>query len=124
VRSWWARESAASPSRSVCAAPVTRSCSSRFGDWHEPIRAVIEATPPESILRNDLYDREPLPRWSAGSVTLLGDAAHPATPGIGQGAGMAIEDAVVLVDCLAREADVGSALASYEAARRPRTELS
>jgi 2-polyprenyl-6-methoxyphenol hydroxylase-like FAD-dependent oxidoreductase len=53
-------------------------------------------------------------RWTKGRVTLLGDAAHPMTPNMGQGGGQAIEDAVVLAGCLAREGDVPTALAAYE----------
>ena len=85
----------------------------RFGNWHAPIRDVVEATGESSILRNDIYDRDPLARWGEGRVSLLGDAAHPSTPNLGQGACQAIEDAVVLGNCL-READGEAALRSYE----------
>lgn len=95
----------------------------RFSDWHAPIAAVLEATPEDAILRNDVYYLEPLARWSAGRVVVLGDAAHATTPGVGQGAAQAIEDAVVLADQLAQHDDVGDALAGYEAIRRPRAEL-
>jgi 2-polyprenyl-6-methoxyphenol hydroxylase-like FAD-dependent oxidoreductase len=73
-----------------------------FGSWVHPIPALIEATDDASILRNDLYDRPPIPRWGRGRVTLVGDAAHPMTPNLGQGACQAIEDAVVLAECLTR----------------------
>ncbi len=66
--------------------------------------------------------REPLPRWSQGRVTLLGDACHPTLPYLGQGAVMALEDAYVLAGALARHAgDPAAAFAQYEAARRERT---
>jgi 2-polyprenyl-6-methoxyphenol hydroxylase-like FAD-dependent oxidoreductase len=94
----------------------------RFSGWHEPIAAVAEATDEEAILRNDVYYLEPLPRWSGGRVVLVGDAAHATTPGVGQGAAQAIEDAVVLVDRLKGTPDVFVALAEYEAIRRPRAE--
>ena len=68
----------------------------RFAGWHEPIPALIEST--ELILENGAYDLPPLPRWTAGRVTLLGDAAHPCTPNLGQGGGMALEDAMVLAN--------------------------
>jgi 2-polyprenyl-6-methoxyphenol hydroxylase-like FAD-dependent oxidoreductase len=93
----------------------------RFDGWHEPVPELVEATPAESILRNDVYHLAPLPRWSAGRVTLLGDAAHAATPGIGQGAAQALEDAVVLARALAAAATVDDALRVYESSRRPRT---
>ncbi len=72
-------------------------------------------------LRNDIYDRPPLRRWGEGPVTLLGDAAHPMTPNLGQGACQALEDAVVLGDCLRGADDMPRALRSYEARRIPRT---
>ncbi|MBX3268749.1 MAG: FAD-dependent monooxygenase [Sandaracinaceae bacterium] len=82
----------------------------------------LEATRPDAILRNDLYDRPPAPSWSAGRVTLLGDAAHPTTPNLGQGACMAIEDAIVLARALAAHpTDHARAFAAYERARMPRT---
>jgi 2-polyprenyl-6-methoxyphenol hydroxylase-like FAD-dependent oxidoreductase len=94
----------------------------RFSGWHEPIAAVVEAADASTILRNDVYYLEPLPRWSDGGVVLVGDAAHATTPGVGQGAAQAIEDAVVLADRLARSGDLATALGEYEAIRRPRAE--
>jgi 2-polyprenyl-6-methoxyphenol hydroxylase-like FAD-dependent oxidoreductase len=73
----------------------------RFSDWPDPVRALIEATPAEEILRTDVHYLEPPARWSAGSVTLVGDAAHATTPGVGQGAGQALEDAVALGEAVA-----------------------
>jgi 2-polyprenyl-6-methoxyphenol hydroxylase-like FAD-dependent oxidoreductase len=94
----------------------------RFSGWHEPIAAVAESADEGAILRNDVYYLEPLPRWSEGRVVLIGDAAHATTPGIGQGAAQAIEDAVVLADRLAPSGDLATALGEYEAIRRPRAE--
>jgi 2-polyprenyl-6-methoxyphenol hydroxylase-like FAD-dependent oxidoreductase len=94
----------------------------RFGAWHEPVQDVLEASQEEAILRNDVYYLDPLPAWSKGRVVLLGDATHATTPGIGQGAAQAIEDAVVLTRSLAERPDVSEALADYEAKRRPRAE--
>jgi 2-polyprenyl-6-methoxyphenol hydroxylase-like FAD-dependent oxidoreductase len=94
----------------------------RFGGWHAPIAAIAEAADEHEILRNDVYYLDPLPGWSAGRVVLVGDAAHATTPGVGQGAAQAIEDAVVLTDRLARDEDLGAALAEYESVRRPRAE--
>jgi 2-polyprenyl-6-methoxyphenol hydroxylase-like FAD-dependent oxidoreductase len=95
----------------------------RFAGWHQPIKAVLEATPDGAILRIDVYFIDPLPRWSEGRIVLLGDAAHGTTPGVGQGAAQAIEDAVILADELARHDRVADALAQYETIRRPRAEL-
>ena len=81
------------------------------------VAAIIKATPAERILRTDIYDRAPIDCWHSGRVVLLGDAAHPMTPNLGQGAGQAIEDAVVLDDCLARTATIEDALMRYEQRR-------
>lgn len=92
-----------------------------FGDWHAPIPALIEQSDETTILRNDIYDRNPLKWWGTGRVTLLGDAAHPMSPNMGQGACQALEDAVVLGKCLLREPDLVAALRLYEAYRISRT---
>ena len=93
----------------------------RFGRWHKPIPTVIRATEESRILRNDVCDREPIKRWGKGRVTLLGDAAHPMTPDLGQGACQAIEDAAVLAGCLKEEGETEAALRFYEALRVDRT---
>ncbi|WP_336206132.1 FAD-dependent monooxygenase [Nonomuraea sp. LPB2021202275-12-8] len=88
----------------------------RFGDWHEPIPALLRGADPARILRNDLYYlRDPLPAMHSGRVALVGDAAHPMTPNLGQGACQAIEDAVVLAGL------AGGDLAAYTEARLRRT---
>jgi 2-polyprenyl-6-methoxyphenol hydroxylase-like FAD-dependent oxidoreductase len=91
-----------------------------FDGWHAPVEALIEATDQSAILRNDIYDRPALEHWSVGRVTLLGDAAHPMTPNLGQGACQALEDAVALAQCVAETSDVFDALRSYESRRVPR----
>ena len=88
-----------------------------FQSCHGPVAAVIEATDEAAILRNDIYDRPPLHHWSQGRVTLLGDAAHPMTPNMGQGACQAIEDAVALATCLTTQPTLASALEAYEQQR-------
>lgn len=94
-----------------------------FGGWHTPIPDLIQATDEAAILRNDIIDREPLPRWTDGRVTLVGDAAHPMTPNLGQGACQAIEDALALADCLAQREDTAAALLCYEMHRSQRANL-
>jgi salicylate hydroxylase len=91
-----------------------------FEGWHETIRAIIAATDPDQCFKWALFDRDPLPRWHEGRVALLGDAAHPMLPFLGQGAAMAIEDGVVLARAMAKYRDIPEALARYEAARKPR----
>jgi salicylate hydroxylase len=77
----------------------------------------------EQVFKWGIYDRDPLPQWSRGRVTLLGDAAHPTMPTLAQGANMAMEDGYVLARCLARHGDeVEVALKAYVAERKPRTD--
>ncbi|WP_328441691.1 FAD-dependent monooxygenase [Streptomyces sp. NBC_00444] len=86
-----------------------------FGDWHDPIPAVLAAARPEDVLRHDVHHiADPLPAFHRGRVALLGDAAHAMPPTLGQGGNQAIEDAIVL----AYHCDD---LAAYSAARLPRT---
>ncbi len=86
----------------------------RTHDWLDIAAMVRNA---ESILEYPMVDRDPLPWWTQGRITLLGDAAHPMYPRGSNGGGQAILDARVLAGCLRREADVPTALAAYEAAR-------
>lgn len=91
-----------------------------YAGWHPTIRAVIRATP--RVLRQALYDREPLPDWRIGRAVLLGDAAHPMLPFYAQGAAQTIEDAYVLAGCLAAGPDEPvAALERYVRLRQPRT---
>jgi 2-polyprenyl-6-methoxyphenol hydroxylase-like FAD-dependent oxidoreductase len=97
----------------------------RFGRWASPLPALLAGTAAAGVLRHDLYEHGPPGRtWGTGRVTLLGDAAHAMTPGLGQGACAALEDAVVLSRCVGEGLrDGGSpvpALRAYERARRAR----
>jgi len=92
-----------------------------FAGWHPPVADVLAATPEEAILRNDILHRLPASRWVEGRTALLGDAAHLMTPNLGQGACQAIEDAVILADCLTRDADP-AALLQYQARRKARVD--
>src|SRR5262245_15121722 len=91
-----------------------------FGGWHPQVRRIIAAA--ETCFIWALFDREPLPRWSVGRTTLLGDACHPMYPFMGQGAAQAIEDGATLAACLVAGGvnDPAKALKLYEDLRRPR----
>jgi 2-polyprenyl-6-methoxyphenol hydroxylase-like FAD-dependent oxidoreductase len=92
-----------------------------FAGWHAPIRALLEATPPDDIVATQICDRAPVSRWGEGCVTLLGDAAHASTPDLGQGACQAIESAAVLARCLDGADALEAGLRAYERARMQRT---
>jgi len=92
-----------------------------FAGWHEPIADFLETTDEGEILKNGARDCAPLQQWGIGMVTLLGDAAHPCTPNLGQGGCMALEDALVLAKCVERETFLQGALRRYESLRFNRT---
>jgi 2-polyprenyl-6-methoxyphenol hydroxylase-like FAD-dependent oxidoreductase len=91
-----------------------------YDGFHPDVRAVLEACP--DCHKWAILEREPLPRWSNGRVVLLGDAAHPMTPYMAQGAATAIEDAAVLARCFeVKNPDVEGAFRLFEEHRKPRT---
>ena len=94
-------------------------CAADFAGWHEDIQLMIRAI--DVPYKWALMHRAPLPRWSVGRVSLLGDACHSTLPFLAQGAVMAIEDGFILARALTAHADVTLALAAYEAARLGRT---
>ncbi|MFB8005117.1 FAD-dependent monooxygenase [Nocardia sp. NPDC056000] len=91
----------------------------RFGSWHDPIPALLDAVDDTAILKHDLYDLPPLKTYVAGRIALIGDAAHAMTPNLGQGACQALEDAVVLAHIATADGD----LTDYDRQRRPRTQM-
>jgi 6-hydroxynicotinate 3-monooxygenase len=94
-----------------------------YAGFHADVRAVLDACP--DCHKWAILEREPLSRWSDGRVVLLGDACHPMTPYMAQGAATAIEDAAVLARCLdaTDSEDIEGAFRRYEAHRKPRTSL-
>jgi salicylate hydroxylase len=91
-----------------------------FRGWHADVQAIIENL--DVPYKWGLFVRPPMPQWSVGRVTLVGDACHPTLPFLGQGAVMAIEDGYVLATCLKKYAgDHLTAFARYEALRKERT---
>jgi salicylate hydroxylase len=88
-----------------------------FDGWHPWVTDIIDAVPEQDLFKWALCARSPLMRWVKGNSALLGDAAHPLLPYLGQGAVMAIEDAVLLGRAITAAADICEGLARYEAAR-------
>ncbi|MDI1462644.1 FAD-dependent monooxygenase [Catellatospora sp. KI3] len=93
-----------------------------FGDWHDPIPAVLDRYATSDVIRHDLYHLAPaLPSYVLGNVALLGDAAHAMTPDLGQGACQAIIDGAALAECLSG-AEVADGLLAYDRLRRRPTQ--
>jgi 2-polyprenyl-6-methoxyphenol hydroxylase-like FAD-dependent oxidoreductase len=93
-----------------------------FADWHFDwldVAELIRST--DTVLAYPMVDRDPLPRWSFGRVTLLGDAAHPMLPRGSNGAGQAILDAICLAERLAARGVGPEALTEYDAIRNAAT---
>jgi salicylate hydroxylase len=93
---------------------------SLYDDFHPTVLALIKSIEPGSLFKWGLRDREPLQQWTRGRVSLLGDAAHPISPFLGQGAAMAIEDGMVLGRCFAKACSPELALELFENARKKR----
>jgi len=91
-----------------------------FVGFEPDLLALIDRIPEGEVFKWGLRDREPLQHWTVGRVTMLGDAAHPMTPFLGQGACMAIEDGLILGRAFAESSTVSEALTRYENARKPR----
>ncbi len=83
-----------------------------FGNWHHPIPEMMQKT--EKILKNSLCDRAPKKGWSKGNIILIGDAAHPTTPNLGQGGCIAIEGAYLLASCINKYGLTPKAYKNYE----------
>ena len=92
-----------------------------FKGVHTPVQEVLAATKPDQLIWGDIIDLKPLKKFVYERVVLLGDAAHATTPNMGQGACQAIEDAVVLGQCIAQEPSIANALTNYEKRRLART---
>ncbi|MEO8904497.1 MAG: FAD-dependent monooxygenase [Polyangiaceae bacterium] len=117
---WWAAHNA--PAGEILE-PLSRKnhLLVRYRGWPFGLEDAILATASDAILQNDLVDRPPADNYVHGRLVLIGDAAHPTTPNLGQGANMAIDDAIVLARSLRAEATVSGALERYQRERLPRT---
>ena len=91
-----------------------------YDDFAPHLLDLIRSVPDGELFKWGLYDRQPAPTWTSGRVAIMGDAAHPMTPFLGQGAAMAVEDAVVLARAIAGAGDVTEALDTFQSVRRER----
>ncbi|HEX5740370.1 MAG TPA: FAD-dependent monooxygenase, partial [Pilimelia sp.] len=89
--------------------------------WQPELVQLVRDADPDRLTVTDIHDRDPVRRWVRGRAVLLGDAAHPMVPALGQGANTALEDAVALAAALRTHADAGSGLRAYERVRTART---
>jgi 2-polyprenyl-6-methoxyphenol hydroxylase-like FAD-dependent oxidoreductase len=92
----------------------------KFASWAQPIPTVLAATDPANVLHNDLYDRDQARQWSRGPVVVVGDAAHPMRPHLGQGGCQGLEDAATLASFVDRTGDLATAFSRFADFRRPR----
>ena len=88
-----------------------------FFYYHEPIQQILEKSTNIELIRNDIYDIDPLPKYQFDNVLLTGDCAHAATPNMGQGASQAIEDAIYLANCVERTRTLNEAFEQFESKR-------
>jgi FAD-dependent urate hydroxylase len=86
------------------------------------VLGLVDSVPDQELLHRSTIEEVALDSWVNGRVILVGDAAHATSPNMAEGAGMALEDALVLADCLQRREAVPAALSDFEARRRPRTD--
>ncbi len=120
-RMYWYAAAKAPEGQADAAVGRKRELQELFQDWYTCIPELITATDEANILKTDLYDRVPVRPWGQHNVTLLGDAAHPTLPTLGQGACMALEDALVITKCLLANSDPIAAFQQYESQRFART---
>lgn len=92
----------------------------QFGSWAEPLPQLLDATDPDAVLRNDLYDRDRAKVWAKGPIVLVGDAAHPMRPHLGQGGCQGLEDAAILAALVDQESDLAAAFTRFASFRGPR----
>lgn len=121
---WWDTQSSggkdASAFRAMSQEQLKQHIRAFHAGWHDPIPQIIDHA--RDIIVTDTLDIATLPQWSRGRVVLIGDAAHATTPHAGQGASIALEDALRLSRLLRRGEEFGVTFAKFEAERRPRAE--
>jgi 2-polyprenyl-6-methoxyphenol hydroxylase-like FAD-dependent oxidoreductase len=115
---WFATENTAEGARSI--EGELNHLLGRFSSWHAPIPDVLRATDPSTVLRHDIHDRSRLRAWSRGPVVVIGDAAHPMRPHLGQGGCQSIEDGAMLATMIGRQSEPASVFAEFYQRRNGR----
>jgi 2-polyprenyl-6-methoxyphenol hydroxylase-like FAD-dependent oxidoreductase len=100
---------------------VTGRLANLLTEFAAPVPAILDTLGPDGAVHISPIEEVRLDRWSCGSVLLVGDAAHATSPNMAEGAAMALEDGLVLAECLAAGGGIAQAVASFQARRRPRT---
>jgi 2-polyprenyl-6-methoxyphenol hydroxylase-like FAD-dependent oxidoreductase len=113
---YWAADVALPEGANAAMTGRKRFLLSQFAGWHDPITELIERMDEDRLFIADFYDSTPR-ALATGRIALLGDAAHPMTPDLGQGACQGIENAVVIADCLSRPGEREAALKLYGSLR-------
>ncbi len=85
----------------------------KFSRWAKPVPELLSSTPEDAFFQNDIIDRVPNKNWYRGRCLLIGDAAHPTTPNLGQGCGLAIEDAACLHHLFSNSSTLGEILPAF-----------
>ena len=93
-----------------------------FAGFAEPVPSLIDSVPDRSLVHRSTIEEVALDSWTRGRVVLVGDAAYATSPNMAEGAAMALEDALVLAECLRDLEKIPAALSAFEARRRPRTD--
>lgn len=115
---WFATERTREGSRS--AGGEHAYLTAKLAGWADPIPALLASTDPADVLRNDLYDRAQPRHWSRGPAVIVGDAAHPMRPHLGQGGCQGLEDAAILARFVGLSPDLPAAFERFGAFRRRR----
>ena len=115
---WWATINA-SPNQRIDG--LRAWLSEHFGGWADPVPELMATTPDGAFLQNDIVDRPPIRNWYRGRCLLIGDAAHPTTPNLGQGGCLAIEDAACLQHLFAQSRPLDDIFSAFVARRYART---
>ena len=101
---------------------VTSQLAEVLSGFASPVPTILQALGPTGVVHLAPVEEVSLDRWSYGSALLIGDAAHATSPNMAEGAAMALEDGLVLAECLSSEPDLAQAMAQFQIRRRPRTQ--